>query len=167
MRLITLLAIDVGLCGAMVVIRNVGNGPEPWDRPHRWRYANRAVWERQGREAVEDYLRVLLRTHVPEAVALEEPISVLGRKAVGVSQAEQVGRFSIICGQAKCKPQMVVVPGQHGEAPGEAWGVLKQSFGELLSREEMAELAGPAGEHVRDACAVALAGLARMEGRMC
>lgn len=157
----SLLAIDLGCDGAMVVIRNVGNGPEVVCPPYSWRFRRRDRYERRKAE-VHNHLRLLLQEYRPRVVAMEDPRSILGRRHVGVSQSWMAAQMALICELARSSPRVIRVPGQGPKAAARAWAILRSSFAEILSREEMRELSGEAGEHVRDACAVALAALARL-----
>ncbi len=159
--LTSLIAIDLGCDGAMVVIRNVGNGPEVLCPPYTWRFRRRDRYDRHKGE-IHDHLRLLLQEYRPRVVAMENPRSILGRRHVGVSQSWMAAEMALICEMARPSPRVIRVPGQGPKAAARAWAIMRSSFAEILSREEMREVSGEAGEHVRDACAVALAALARL-----
>ncbi len=155
-----LIAIDLGCDGAMVVIRNVGNGPEVVCPPYSWRFRRRDRFERHKAE-VHNHLRP--QSPAPVAAGIPAASGGDGGSAQHSGPAAR-WRLSVMDGGADgadlragaAEPQ-----GDPGARAG-AEGILRSSFAEILFRDDLRELSGEAGEHVRDACAVALAALARL-----
>jgi len=115
-------------------------------------------------EMTRDEARAQVCKAVMGATRVAMPISVIGRRHVGVSQSWMGGGICMVAGSCPHPPEVTIqVPGQHGQAPALAWAVLRSSFAEILSREELRELDGEKGEHVRDACAIFLAAVPRWE----
>jgi len=157
------LIVDVGLDGAAFVARVGANGPEALCRPFRWFHHRRSTYDRQKAD-LHDRLRLFVQEYRPRVLAIEQPVSIIGRKRVGVSQAWLAAEICMVVGGCPRPPEVTIqVPGQHGEGPVTAWAVMRSSFAEILSPEEMRELNGPKGEHVRDGCAILLAAIPRYE----
>ncbi len=168
--MLTLLAIDVGCNGCFLMVRNIGNGPEVVCRPYTWWWRRRDRYD-QHKAEIHDQLRFLIQEHRPRVVALEKPQSIIGFKHVGVSQAWMGAEMAMVCNGARPAPDLIVQVEPMGrERAAEGWAILRQSLSEILSREEMRELnqigKDEPGEHVADACAVAIAGLERAREMM-
>lgn len=155
----SVIGLDNGLCGAFVVLRVGSYGPELCEPAIRWTYTRRAQWERN-RPLLRDRIRYSIRRWHPLVLACEEPKSIMGFKHVGISQA----RFAEWARQIAEDEgiEYLEVPGQSGEQPGRAFAILRQSLSEFSTREEMADMSGPAGEHARDAMAVGISALSRL-----
>ena len=82
----TVVGIDLGVDGAMVVVRNIGKGPELCAQPLTWRRWNKRRWERYSLSMVAAFSGLCDKWR-PRAVAFEEARSILGRRHVGVAQA--------------------------------------------------------------------------------
>jgi len=161
----TYLIVDVGLDGAAFVGRVGSSGPEAVTGPDCWFHRRRSTYDKH-KDEIHNRLRFWVQEYHPRVLAIEEPVSIIGRKRVGVSQSWLAAEICMVVGGCPRPPEITIqVPGQHGEGPVKAWAVLRPSFAEILSAEEMRELNGERGEHVRDCCAIFLRTLSELDVR--
>jgi hypothetical protein len=149
----SVLAIDLGLQGAMALVRCGLDGPEVV-AVHTWRTRTH-----KGHQDHHDVMLCWLRDLRPDVVATEEPISIPGRRYVGVAQAHQAGVVRALAEERGFR--VVEVPRQDEKAARYAWFILRESVAEVFGREEAKRWSGSEGEHVKDAMAISLAALAR------
>ena len=159
----TYLIVDVGLDGSVFVGRVGANGPEAMTGPDCWFHRRRSTYDKH-KDEIHNRLRFWVQEHHPRVLAIEEPVSIIGRRHVGVSQSWMAAEICMVVGGCPRPPEITIqVPGQHGEGPVKAWAVLRPSFAEILSAEEMRELNGEHGKHVHDASSIFLAAIPRWE----
>ncbi len=154
----TILVVDVGLKGAAFVGRANINGPEAVCAPYIWNCRTRRQYEKE-KEHLHNHLRYMAKEWHCGYLAMEEPVSIMGRRKVGVSQAWLGAQISLAVGLP-----LIQVPGQKADAGAKAWGVMRNSFREIMSAEEWREIGE--NEHVHDAAAIFLASLTRIKNEV-
>lgn len=150
----TILAIDIGAKGAMVLFRFEAGRPPEVALVFRWQ-----DWGATGKRNREDEIAALFALTVkqdrPKIVAVEKPFAKRGRGGIGLSQASKGQFLRGILWQAGVRCRWMQVP-PRGEAQRDAaWQDLRRAF--ERAGHDTRILDGDLGEHVRDCCGIVLA----------
>jgi len=146
----TVIGIDLGVDGGIAVVRAGREGPELCCPPQGWSGWKKANWHRYALALPGDFA-ALVQRWAPAAVAIEDVRSLMHRRDVGVAQAKQAGFLEGLAAQHRVR--VIRVGLQTRDQAERAWAILRGTC----------PGAAAGSEHVRDACAVALAGLGAVE----
>jgi len=144
---------DNGVNGAMVVGRIGTSGIEILAPPFVWWHRRTPKYDLH-KEEIFDRLRFWIQEYRPRFLAMEQAKVHKGRRLVVVSQAWKGAELALVASQCPNPPELMMVPGQGWKRTDEGWAILRSSFAEIVSRDELRELGGPKGENVRDCCAI-------------
>ena len=147
------IADDNGVNGAMVPARLGTSGMEILAPPYVWWHRRTEKYDRN-KEDIFNRLRFWVQEYRPRFLVMEQAKSIMGRRHVVGSQAWKGAELALVAAQCPNPPELMMVPGQGRQRADEGWAILRSSFAEIVSRDELRELGGPKGENVRDCCAI-------------
>lgn len=153
---------DNGVNGALVVARLGTSGMEILARPYIWWHKRTPTYDRDKNE-IFDHLRFWVQEYRPRVLVMEKAKSIKGRRHVVGSQAWKGAELALVAASCPNPPELLMIDGQGPKRAAEGWAILRSSFAEILSRDELRELGGPEGENVRDCCAILVRAEAQWE----